>query len=342
MGNPGASNMFTIYCHTLDSDGRRYVGQTKRTWRQRWDQHVSQAKSEKFKYSRNHFYNAVKKYGRDAFSHVVLMQVETLDEANAWEEFWVEFFDTCNPTHGFNLTKGGSHTPHPVKNPWDRPEFRAVNAGRNVAHLHTPAARAKQKASLTPEKRSASTKKAQARPDVRARQAELHADPEYLRRISESTSASLADPAVKARMSAATRALHGDPAYRAKISASIRAAMADPGVKERHRAAVTEAQNRPEVLAKHRARRASDETRAKIAASSLGRTHTADSKARQRELYLARSRSCGFCGSAIDGKRSAVRGRVSCSGCYVLHRAGHVSFLRPDRSFVRPTVYCPT
>ncbi|OPZ38227.1 MAG: GIY-YIG catalytic domain protein [Synergistetes bacterium ADurb.BinA166] len=113
---------WTIYCHTHVESGRRYVGLTRKTWRQRWDQHVCQAR--RANVSRNHWYNAIRKYGKDAFSHEVLEVCSDLEVANLAEECWVEFFDTRNPEKGFNLVKGGLHTPHPVKNPWDRPEFR--------------------------------------------------------------------------------------------------------------------------------------------------------------------------------------------------------------------------
>lgn len=114
--------LWTIYCHTHIESGRRYIGLTKQTWQKRWKNHVYAAKSSKG--GKWHFPNAIRKYGAAAFSHEVLEVCGTLEEANSAEERWIEYFDTRNPEKGFNLTKGGGHTPHPFKNPWERPEYR--------------------------------------------------------------------------------------------------------------------------------------------------------------------------------------------------------------------------
>jgi len=57
--------------------------------------------------------------------------------ANLAEECWIEFYDTRNPEKGFNLIRGGSHTPHSVKNSWDRPEYREKpqKRPRNVGRI---------------------------------------------------------------------------------------------------------------------------------------------------------------------------------------------------------------
>lgn len=113
---------WTIYCHIHIATGRRYVGLTSQTMERRWSEHICKSKSAKG--GRWHFPNAIRAYGPKAFSHVALMVLDSLDEANVWEDFWIEFLDTRNPDCGFNLAKGGHHIPHPKKNPWDRPEFR--------------------------------------------------------------------------------------------------------------------------------------------------------------------------------------------------------------------------
>ena len=75
------------------------------------------------------------------------------------------FFESRDSRFGFNLIKGGAHRPHPVKNPWDRPEFRE-KMEKNVlpkfiAAGLSPTTRAASKAALnTPEskeKRSRAT-----------------------------------------------------------------------------------------------------------------------------------------------------------------------------------------
>ena len=137
---------WTIYCHTHIDSGRRYVGLTKRTMGRRWSQHVCQARSSKG--GRWHFPNAIRKYGKDAFSHEVLEVCDTLEDANAAEVRWINHFDTRNPEKGFNLKKGGSHVPHPIKNPWDRPSYREKVSSSIRARWEDPATRARNVAGL--------------------------------------------------------------------------------------------------------------------------------------------------------------------------------------------------
>jgi hypothetical protein len=120
--------MWTIYCHTHVASGRRYIGMTKKTMLRRWNQHVY-ISGLLVKIGWSHFANAIREYGKDAFEHKVLETCETLEAANAAEERWIEKFETRDREKGFNIRRGGLHTPHPVRNPWDRPEYREKQAG---------------------------------------------------------------------------------------------------------------------------------------------------------------------------------------------------------------------
>ncbi len=114
---------WTIYCHIHRESGRRYIGLTKKTWKKRWNSHVYNAFNRP-KGSRSHFWAAIRKYGKDAFSHKVLEVCDSLEEANASEEYWIDLYGTTNQITGFNLAKGGSYVPNPEqKNPWDRPDY---------------------------------------------------------------------------------------------------------------------------------------------------------------------------------------------------------------------------
>lgn len=116
------AKIWTIYCHTHTETGRRYIGLTQKRMIQRWNQHCSQARAIKF--SRNHWYNALRKYGKEAFSHEILEKCHSLEVANIAEESWIEFYETRDPERGFNLSRGGRHTPHPESDIWSRPGFR--------------------------------------------------------------------------------------------------------------------------------------------------------------------------------------------------------------------------
>ena len=114
---------WTIYCHTHIKSGRHYIGLTKMGMTVRWNRHVYSALHSKD--GRWHFPNAIRKYGKEAFSHEVLEICNTLEEGNTAEIKWIDHFDSRNPEKGFNLMKGGEHVPHPIKkNPWDDPEYR--------------------------------------------------------------------------------------------------------------------------------------------------------------------------------------------------------------------------
>ncbi len=131
---------------------------TSQTWKQRWNQHISKSRSSKG--GRWHFPNAIRKYGKDAFSHEVFEVCDTLEEGNTAEKKWISHFDSRNSEKGFNLAKGGQHIPHPVKNPWDRPEYRAKVIATMKARLSDP---------LVRERMSLTSKEVHSRPEVRAK-----------------------------------------------------------------------------------------------------------------------------------------------------------------------------
>ena len=164
---------WTIYCHIHTETGRRYFGLTKKTMMFRWNQHVQNAEKKTGKGCR-HFWNAIRKYGKDAFTHEVFRICTTLEEANLAERALVKRFRTRDPKLGFNLTRGGVHTPHPIrKNPWDNPEYRVSQTLRLLALSNNPVTRAANKAALnTPEskeRRTAASKKSHSRPEVKAK-----------------------------------------------------------------------------------------------------------------------------------------------------------------------------
>jgi hypothetical protein len=175
---------------------------------QRWKTHVHHAKSSKG--GRWHFPNAIRKYGKDAFSHEVLEVCYDLEVANLAEECWIEFYDTRNPEKGFNLAKGGQHVPHLIrKNPWDDPEFRAARTNESRARAADPAF-------------------------VAARAAESRSrasDPEFRSKISAGVRNKWEDPQYRSDRIADKLANWQDPIYREKMSIASRSVMADPAVR---------------------------------------------------------------------------------------------------------------
>ena len=131
--------IWTLYCHTHTDSGRRYIGLTFQTMERRWKKHVYAA----FRFSNDgrwHFPNAIRKYGSHAFSHEVLAQSRTLEDANYTEEVLIFQYDTRNPAKGFNIAKGGKHTPHSIrKNPWNDPKYRALRITQIKIEANSPA-----------------------------------------------------------------------------------------------------------------------------------------------------------------------------------------------------------
>ena len=320
---------WTIYCHTHTDSGRRYIGLTKKTMMQRWNQHV--LKSGKDLKTRSFLWSAIRKYGKDAFAHQVLEICKSLEEANTAEEAWIESFSSRDPQFGFNLAKGGgSYTLVIKNNPWDRPEYRAK--------VLSPAARAASKAALnTPAvkaKIGALAKTAMSNHDTIAKRKIFQQDPLYGARIAEKLKESLSTPEARERMRRSSIE-SSTSEVQERRAAAIRIAVNTPECKAQRSEISREMWTRPDVRAKYAARVTSPETRALIAAASTGKRHSEESIKKQRELYLVRSSSCKFCDKGLgDTKRTCIKGRVACLGCYTLHRTGLASFVRPDNQFV--------
>ena len=207
----GASVVFTVYCHTHVATGRRYVGVTKKTMLQRWNQHVYQAgcTGKKTVLSRSHFCNAIQRYGKDAFSHEVLEVCTSLEVANLAEQCWIEFFDTRNPLRGFNFKRGGDHQPHPKRNPWDRPEFREKQLVAQKKRWEDP---------LEHLRASKASKEVLSRPEV-------------IQKISEATSRQFASEESRQVQSELLKKLHADPETAERFARGLETANANRAAK---------------------------------------------------------------------------------------------------------------
>lgn len=92
-----------IYQIKNNFNGMRYIGQTTRTLKYRWDRHC--------RYNpKRHSYisNAIQKYGKENFIIEEIDSASSIEELNAKEEFWIKFLDTMSP-NGYNLVSGGEN-----------------------------------------------------------------------------------------------------------------------------------------------------------------------------------------------------------------------------------------
>jgi len=245
---------WTIYCHTLKTDGRRYIGLTSHTMEKRWKEHIKNSKS-----GRSYFQNAIRKYGYDAFEHKVLAQSWDLEGANETERTIIEQEDTRNSENGFNLALGGQHALNSNQLEYRAKLSEIAKATQSVKYLHTLQARAASKASLnTPEsksRRSAVMKAIANTPEYRTKLSKIF---KKIANTSESkkkkSTVSKSIQSVKYfRTSQACinrKIALNTPESKAKRSAAIRAALNTPESKARRSAAAKLSMNTPESKAK--------------------------------------------------------------------------------------------
>lgn len=100
---------YVIYRHTCLVTGKSYVGYTKKTIEQRWNEHVSLAFDcrERSRYRKYHFQNAIKTHGVCQWTHELLQdKICSLQEACDAEIRWINELKTLSP-NGYNETIGG-------------------------------------------------------------------------------------------------------------------------------------------------------------------------------------------------------------------------------------------
>lgn len=95
-------NNWKIYCHTNLVNGKKYVGQTKRSLKSRW---LNKGRG----YQNNElFWNDILKFDWNiGFKHEVLQTYLTADEADYWEKYYIKEWGLMNPEKGYNRKEGG-------------------------------------------------------------------------------------------------------------------------------------------------------------------------------------------------------------------------------------------
>ena len=91
---------YIIYRHMNRVTKKSYIGFTKRTMGVRWKQHLKASRSKKSK-----FYNALRTYPPSKWDSTVLVQNVPALFKNAFERYWINFYDSYR--NGYNSTLGG-------------------------------------------------------------------------------------------------------------------------------------------------------------------------------------------------------------------------------------------
>lgn len=96
-----------------------YIGQTIRGLRERWRQHVYNARHG----SDYAIHAAIRKYGEDNFELEIIDTADDRDELDSKEIYWIQVYNSMSP-NGYNLCSGG-------KTPRMTPEIRYKLSGEN-------------------------------------------------------------------------------------------------------------------------------------------------------------------------------------------------------------------
>jgi len=148
-----------IYKAENKVNGKIYVGETLHKLETRIHDHFRMGGSPVF-------YNALKKYGIQNFSILVIDTAKSIKELNEKEKYWIKFYN-CKVPNGYNLTDGGDgitgyiHTPEARKkiseklkgrkreymvgdnNPMKRPEVRKKVSNSQKVYMSKPEAKQK-------------------------------------------------------------------------------------------------------------------------------------------------------------------------------------------------------
>ena len=94
-------NNYTVYMHTVISNGKRYVGITRQDVKRRWGNNGSAYTKTQY------FAKAIAKHGWDNIKHEILFTGLSKEEAETKEIEIIAQYDLTNHSKGYNIAKGG-------------------------------------------------------------------------------------------------------------------------------------------------------------------------------------------------------------------------------------------
>ena len=124
--------VFQAYVVTDRQSGKRYVGITSRSLRQRWNEHVSNARH---RATVSLLDSAIGKRGADVFAIEVVCEARSWADVCAVEAVLIRQLDTRHP-HGYNMSDGGEG-PHGVKRTPESVERSAAKHRGRPCHPNT-------------------------------------------------------------------------------------------------------------------------------------------------------------------------------------------------------------
>ena len=103
------------YKHTCTISGKCYIGLSVKPIIERWLEHCSDAN----RHPRRKFFAAIKKYGRENWTHEILFESDDLDLTVNKEMEFIELYDSVNNVYNMSKDRfktGIKHTPEAIEN----------------------------------------------------------------------------------------------------------------------------------------------------------------------------------------------------------------------------------
>lgn len=94
---------YKIYIIENIINGKKYIGKTSKTLKNRFEKHIKNAK----KKINRRLYDSMNYHGYDNFIIYEIDSLNTNDDANHKEKFYIKKYNTQNSEFGYNMTEGG-------------------------------------------------------------------------------------------------------------------------------------------------------------------------------------------------------------------------------------------
>lgn len=100
---------YCVYKHTNLINNKVYIGQTKNFSNRCGKDGSGYLAKTNGEFNQPLFARAILKYGWDNFTHEILKEELTKEEADYWETYFIKKYESINPNKGYNIRLGGSH-----------------------------------------------------------------------------------------------------------------------------------------------------------------------------------------------------------------------------------------
>ncbi len=191
--------------------GKSYVGISLKGIAARWSKHVEHAMGKR---TSGALYAALRKYGPETFTRIVLAEEDDWDTLRAMEIAAIRAHQTLAPL-GYNITQGGEGTRTRLS-----AQARAKISAAQKARYQRPEERARLLAVGAAARERKSAKQRGIRSELKRQRAEYTKSPEFKALHSQSVRDAMASPEVRAKVLACAQSKANSPEWSAKISAA--------------------------------------------------------------------------------------------------------------------------